>query len=107
MLVGCLLMPAAGSAQTTAPDDSSNGRRSGTYFKPGLAYWQGDIFSESSLTHWDVDLFGAEYNLTSLGLEFETYFSNAPLISGFAIGYRKDSLRSTRYGPPVQRHAVP
>jgi hypothetical protein len=33
--------------------------------KLGLAHWQGDIFSESALTQWNVDLFGADYSLTS------------------------------------------
>lgn len=93
-----LALPAGVLAQDEQPQESSSGRKSGTYVKLGLAHWQGDIFSESSLTQWDVDLFGADYNLTSLNLEFETYFRGAFLVSGFSLGYRKDAMRSADTG---------
>ena len=106
-LVGCLLVPAAGSAQTTALDGSLTGRKSGTYLKPGLAYWQGDIFSESSLTHWDVDLFGAEYDLTSMGVEIETYLPRR--LAGIRLLPRLPQGLPPlfRFGPHAQRHAIP
>jgi hypothetical protein len=93
-----LALPAGVLAQDKQPQESSSGRKSGTYVKLGLAHWQGDIFSESSLTQWDADLFGADYNLTSLNLEFETYFRGAFLVSGFSLGYRKDAMRSADTG---------
>ena len=93
-----LALPAGVLAQHEQPQESSSGRKSGTYVKLGLAHWQGDIFSESSLTQWNVDLFGADYNLTSLNLEFETYFRGALLVSGFSLGHRKDAMRSADTG---------
>jgi hypothetical protein len=93
------LAPAAGVlAQSEHPQASSSGRKSGTYLKLGLAHWQGDIFNDQSLTQWNVDLFGADYDLTSLNLEFETYFHRAFLVSGFSLGYRKDAIRSIDTG---------
>jgi hypothetical protein len=97
-LVWWLALPTGVAAQDKQPEESSSGRKSGTYLKLGLAYWQGDIFSESSLTQWNVDLFGADYNLTSLNLECETYFRRAFLVSGLSLGYRKDALRSADTG---------
>jgi tetrahydromethanopterin S-methyltransferase subunit F len=88
-----LALPAGVLAQSEQPHKSSSGRKPGTYLKLGLAHWQGDIFSEGSLTQWSVDLFGADYNLTSLNLEFETYFRGAFLVSGLSLGYRKDAMR--------------
>ena len=85
-------------AQDEHPQASSSGRKSGTYLKLGLAHWQGDIFNERSLTQWNVDLFGADYDLTSLNVELETYFRRAFLVSGFSIGYRKDAIRSASTG---------
>jgi hypothetical protein len=108
-LVCCVLVPATLQAQTkptpaqTKPtEDSSGGRKSGTYLKLGLAHWQGDIFSESSLTsltRWSADLFGADYALTSVNLEVDTYLAWASFpISGFAIAYRKDAIPSVEAG---------
>ncbi len=98
LVLACWLwLPAGVLAQDVQPQDSSS-RKSGTYVKLGLAHWQGDIFSESALTQWNVDLFGADYNLTSLNLEFETYFRGALLVSGFSVGYRKDALNSDNAG---------
>ncbi|MEW5983799.1 MAG: hypothetical protein AB1806_15720 [Acidobacteriota bacterium] len=97
-VVACVLAPVAAPGQTAPEEAESTGRKSGTYVKLGLAHWQGDIFSESSLTQWNVDLFGAEYNLTSLGVEVEAYFRRAFLVSGFSIGYRKDAIRSRDAG---------
>jgi hypothetical protein len=66
----------------------------GTYIKVGLGHWQGDIFSSRSLTQWDGNLFGSEYNLTSAEIEVERHFDHTRLfLSGFAVGYRKDALR--------------
>lgn len=85
---------APASAQPAQGEDRGGRRKGGTYLKTGLAHWQGDIFKRGSLTNWDVDLFGAEYNLTSLNLEIETYFSGTFLqLSGLSIGYRKDAMR--------------
>jgi hypothetical protein len=98
-LVCCVLVPATLSAQTEPTKDSRGGRKSGTYIKAGLAYWQGDIFSESSLTRWSGDLFGADYALTSVSLEADTYLPWASFpISGFAIAYRKDAIPSFETG---------
>lgn len=98
-LVFCVLAPATLPAQTESTEGASGGRKSGTYLKLGLAYWQGDIFSESSLTRWSGDLFGADYALTSVSLEIDTYLPWASFpISGFAIAYRKDALPSLEAG---------
>lgn len=97
-VVWCVLGPTAVLAQPTPEGDSATGRKSGTYVKLGLAYWQGDIFNESSLTQWNVDLFGADYDLTSISVEVDTYFPRAFVVSGFSIGYRKDALRSEGSG---------
>ena len=74
VLLACFALPVNLVAQEPSQAASGGRRKSGTYLKIGLAYWQGDIFSRSSLTRWDVDLFGAEYDLTTdralfLGLE--------------------------------------
>jgi hypothetical protein len=89
---------ATAGAQTTADETPGGGRKSGTYLKTGLAHWQGDIFSEGRLTQWNVDLFGAKYNLTSVNVEVERYFGRSFLISGFSIGYRKDALQYIESG---------
>jgi hypothetical protein len=49
-LVSCVSMPATLAAQAQPAKDAEAGRKSGTYLKLGLAYWQGDIFGERSLT---------------------------------------------------------
>jgi hypothetical protein len=87
----CALLPAAAGAQTRDEDFDSR-RKSGTYLKAGLAHWQGNIFSRGSLTNWDVDLFGADYNLTSVNVAIERYFGDTAGFAGFSIGYRKDAL---------------
>ena len=98
-LVACLAWPATLAAQAPAPVGSDGTRKSGTYLKAGLAHWQGDIFKTGSLTQWDVDLFGSEYNLTSVNLEVERYFSRTRLqLSGLSIGYRKDTVRRSDSG---------
>ena len=97
--LGCwLALPAAGLAQNEQRPASASGRKPGTYLKLGLAHWQGDIFNERSLTQWSVDLFGADYNLTSLNVEVEGYFPRAFIVSGLSLGYRKDALRSADAG---------
>jgi hypothetical protein len=94
LLVSCCSLPANLAAQEPPQAEPDGGRKSGTYLKTGLAYWQGDIFRKGSLTQWDVDLFGTDYNLTSVSVEVESYFGGTPLqLSGFAIGYRKDTIR--------------
>jgi hypothetical protein len=95
-LLAWLSVPVAALAQQPALEPG--GRKGGTYFKLGLAHWQGDIFSESTLTHWNVDLFGAKYDLTSVKAEIDTYFPRTLLISGLSIGYRKDAVRRTDSG---------
>lgn len=92
-VVACLAFPATALAQRSQEREASRDRKPGTYMKFGLAHWQGNIFNEGSLTQWTVDLFGAQYNLTSVNVEVETYFSGTFLISGFSLGYRKDALR--------------
>lgn len=104
-VVSCMLAPAAALAQyrplpVEDPDPGSGGKR-GVYFKAGLSYWQGDIFSESSLTQWNVDLFGAEYELTSVNVEIEAYLGNGLIVPGFSLGYRKDDIRSREAGHMV------
>jgi hypothetical protein len=93
VLVACVVLPVNALAQQPPRGDSGRDRKAATYFKVGLAHWQGNIFSEGSLTQWNVDLFGAKYNLTSLNVEVETYFNGTFLLSGFSLGYRKDAVR--------------
>jgi hypothetical protein len=93
-----LALPASALAQSEQRQASPGGRKAGTYLKLGLAHWQGDIFNERSLTQWSVDMFGADYNLTSLNVEVEGYFPRAFVVSGLALGYRKDALRSADTG---------
>lgn len=77
----------------------SDSRPAGSYLKVGLAHWQGDIFSEGRLTHWNVDLFGANYNLTSVNVVFDMYWRETFLqLSGFSLGYRKDVIRHPQSG---------
>lgn len=102
VLLACLTLPGPALGQPApGADESSGGRKGGTYLKLGLAHWQGDIFSEGSLTQWNVDLFGAKYNLTSLNAEIETYFGGALPISGFSLAYRKDALQHADSGHMV------
>ena len=97
-LVVCLSLPAGAWAQSS--DTRTDGRRkSGTYLQTGIAHGQADIFKRGSLTQWDVDLFGTNYDLVSAKLEFESYFGDTLLqLSGFSIGYRKDGLRRAESG---------
>lgn len=97
-LVVCLSLPAGIWAQSS--DTTINGRRkSGTYLQTGIAHGQADVFKRSSLTQWDVNLFGTNYDLVSAKLEFESYFGDTLLqLSGFSIGYRKDGLRRAESG---------
>lgn len=104
-LVSCLLSPAAAMAQyrtlpADEPEPASGGKR-GAYLKTGLSYWQGDIFSESSLTQWDVDLFGADYDLTSVNVEIDAYLGRGFMVPGFSLGYRKDAVRTREAGHMV------
>ncbi|MDA1035757.1 MAG: hypothetical protein O3B65_02615 [Chloroflexi bacterium] len=94
----CLSLPTGAWAQSS--DTRTDGRRkSGTYLQTGIAHGQADIFKRSSLTHWDVELFGTNYDLVSAKLEFETYFGGTLLqLSGFSLGYRKDGLRHAESG---------
>jgi hypothetical protein len=95
--LACALPPARALAQ----DRPAERGRGGTYLKVGLAHWQGDIFNESPLTQWNVDLFGTAYNLTSLNVEIESRFKRGLVISGFSLGYRKDSIRHVDSGHMV------
>lgn len=81
-----------------APIDGGGGH-GGTYFKLGLAHWQGDVFSSRALTHWNGNLFGSDYDLTSLDVEVETYFDHPILfLTGWSIGYRKDAINNADSG---------
>jgi hypothetical protein len=100
-LVWCLVLPVSVPAQPPPEGESARGRKPGAYLKVGLAHWQGNIFSEGSLTQWNVDLFGAKYNLTSVNVEVEKYFAGAFMVSGFSVGYRKDALRYSDSGHMV------
>lgn len=97
-LLSWVLAPAAALAQPLPEEDPASGRKRGTYVKLGVAYWQGDISNQSSLTHWDVDLFGAEYDLTSVSLELDSYLRRGLIVPGFSLGYRKDAIRSVDAG---------
>ena len=102
LLLAFFAWPAHLCAQEPTQVESGGRRKSGTYLKVGLGRWQGNIFSRSSLTQWDVDLFGADYDLTSASLDVETYFGDTLLqLSGFSIGYRKDNLRRAESGHMV------
>ena len=86
-------------AQEETLDNNFNPRKPGTYLKFGLAHWKGNISNESSLKPWKVELFGADYELTSLKLSMETYFGDSVLqLSGLSVGYRKDSLNLAESG---------
>jgi hypothetical protein len=89
LFICCLSAPLHGQS---VQQDTAGGRKAGTYFVAGIAHWQGNIFSRSSLTDWNLDLFGADYNLTSINLNVESYFRKAFLISGVSLGYRKDVI---------------
>lgn len=103
-LACCILAPGALWAQAEPAESAPapDGRKTRTYLKVGLAHWQGDIFSENSLTRWSGDLFGADYSLTSAGVEIETYlpWTFFP-VNGFAVAYRKDTLSSREAGHMV------
>ena len=99
LLAICLALPAVGLAQVFSSDRPDGARKSGTYLQAGIAHTQGDVFSPSSLTQWDVSLFGTDYDLVSAKVELETYFSDTFLeLSGFSIGYRKDGVRRAEWG---------
>ncbi len=94
MLLMLFALPTTVVAQDYPPMERPVGSDGGTYIKMGLAHWQGDIFNRQSLTQWNGDLFGSEYNLTSAKLQVEHYFDGTRLLlSGWAVGYRKDALR--------------
>jgi hypothetical protein len=97
VLVFSLWMPLTLAAQP-GDGDSGSRRKSGTYLKGGLAHWQGDIFSRGSLTNWNVDLFGTDYNLTSVSVAIERYFGGTAGFAGFSIAYRKDAIQHANTG---------
>jgi hypothetical protein len=84
----CVLLP-AGLAAQPAPGDSDGAHKSATYFKAGVAHWQGDLHNPPRLEGWSVDLFGVDYNMSSVSLAVEHHFGN---VAGFTVGYRKDAL---------------
>ena len=98
MFVSCLAFPALCLAQGSPAGRQDGTRKSGTYLQAGIAHGQGDLSSPSSLTQWDVSLFGTDYDLVSVKVEVETYFSDTFLVSGFSIGYRKDAVRRAEWG---------
>ncbi len=102
ILVGCVLAPTGVFAQyrplsAEEPDHSSRGKRGG-YLKAGVAYWQGDVLSDRSLTQWNFDLFGAEHDLTSANIEIDAYLARGLVVPGFTLGYRKDAIRTREAG---------
>lgn len=85
-------LPRPAEPAPPAPIDDGGGH-GGTYLKVGLAHWQGDIFNPRSLTQWNGSPFGADYKLTSLDVEIETYFDRPLLfVTGWSVGYRKDAI---------------
>ena len=99
LAMACWVAASAGLLAQAPSEDVSDSRTAGSYLKVGLAHWQGDIFSEGRLTHRNVDLFGANYNLTSVNMVFDTYWSDTFLqLSGFSLGYRKDVIRHLQSG---------
>jgi hypothetical protein len=99
ILLLCLAFPTLVMAQEETRAENFHSRKPGTYLKFGLAHWKGNIFNESSLKPWKIELFGTDYELTSLKLSMETYFSDSMLqLSGLSIGYRKDSLNLAESG---------
>jgi hypothetical protein len=98
VFVVALLLPVNLAGQEELARTTSE-RKSGTYLKVGLAQWQGDIFSKNSLTNWDVDLFGTNFELRSVKLSVESYFRDTLMqLSGFSVGYRKDNLHRSESG---------
>jgi hypothetical protein len=88
LLIICVFLP-AGLAAQPVPEESDAGRKSGTYFKAGVAHWQGDLRNPPRLEGWSVDLFGVDYNMSSVSFAVEHHFGN---VAGFTVGYRKDAL---------------
>lgn len=84
----CLLWPAALAAQPVEVY-SDGGAKEGTYIKAGVAHWQGDLDNKPILENWSPDLFGINYNLTSVNVAIEHYFGHT---AGFSVSYRKDAL---------------
>ena len=98
-LIACLSLPAVSGAQELSACGLDSKRKSDTYLQAGVAHGQGDLFNPSSLTQWDVALFGTNYDLVSAKLEFESYFRDTFLqLSGFSVGYRKDGMRRAEWG---------
>ena len=98
VFVMVLLLPVNLAGQDVSAVTASE-RKAGTYLKVGLAHWQGDIFSKNSLTNWDVDLFGTNFELRSVKLSVERYFQDTLMqLSGFSVGYRKDNLHRSESG---------
>jgi hypothetical protein len=93
-LAVCLLLPAGVAAQPRS-DDAEDGRSSSTYFKAGVAHWQGNLENPGGLAGWDVDLFFADYSISSAVVAVDHYFGNA---MGFSVGYRKDGLGHVEAG---------
>ena len=84
----CLVWPAALAAQPVEVY-SDGGAKEGTYIKGGVAHWQGDLDNKPILADWSPDLFGVNYNLTSVSVAIEHYFGRT---AGLSVGYRKDAL---------------
>lgn len=98
-LITFLVWPTTVWGQEPSENGLDGNRKPGTYLQVGIAHGQGNIFRRSSLTDWDVALFGTDYDLVSAKLEVETYFSDTFLqLSGFSIGYRKDGVRRAEWG---------
>lgn len=94
-----LATPGVGWAQAPPTEELDQPRKAGTYLQVGIAHGQGNLFRRSSLTQWDVALFGTNYDLVSAKLEAEVFFpETVVLLSGVSIGYRKDAVRRGEWG---------
>ena len=102
VLLACLAVSTPVWGQALSERALKGDRKSGTYLTVGLGHGQGDLFSRSSLTEWDLALFGTNYDLVSAKVEVDSYFGDTFLqLSGFSIGYRKDGVRRLEWGHMV------
>ncbi|MEE2638805.1 MAG: hypothetical protein VYE68_16405 [Acidobacteriota bacterium] len=99
VLLSCLVVSTPAWGQALPGGAHEAGRKAGTYLTVGLGHGQGDLFSRSSLTEWDLALFGTNYDLVSAKVEVDRYFGDTFLqLSGFSLGYRKDGARRLEWG---------
>ena len=93
-----LTVPAEGQ-ESMGASSTHQERKAGVYLNVGLTNGKGDVFSRSSLTEWDVSLFGTDYDLVGAKVEIERYLSRTFLqMSGVSVAYRKDGVRRAEWG---------